>query len=425
MAESCDPRERGKRDAKCKGISFLGLRQAVDKSTPTQPPGGAFLPTDPVVLAGLLQQSGTVLLDSSLSTPGAKSLFGFAPRSTLRGQLEDVSPLETWLVENRTRYPAGGLMGWVDYEGHFCFGAYECIHAVSGDWIACLFEGVSVLSGEEPEFSLRPGWTEERYLAGVRTIQEFIAAGDIYQACLCYPWEGTFRGHPAAIYRRWRRVSPAPYASYQCWPEQTILSASPELFLALRDSTIRTRPIKGTRRRGGDAAEDARLQAELLSSEKERAELLMITDLERNDLGRICQTGSVRVEELFSLETYSHVFHLVSTIRGELRPEISHPAALAACSPGGSITGAPKLRAIEILQQLEGRPRGLYTGAMGWFGCNGHSDFNIAIRTLEVQGHVASYGTGSGIVADSDPAAEWRETHSKVAGLLAVRDQDS
>jgi para-aminobenzoate synthetase component I len=158
----------------------------------------------------------------------------------------------------------------------------------------------------------------------------------------------------------------------------------------------------------------------LLRSEKERAELLMITDLERSDLGRICRTGSVQVEDLFSLETYAHVLHLVSTIRGELPPHFSHPAAWAACAPGGSITGAPKLRAVEILRKLEACPRGIYTGSIGWFGCNGESGFNIAIRTLEIQHGHATYGTGSGIVSDSDPAAEWMETHTKASGLLAA-----
>jgi para-aminobenzoate synthetase component I len=363
----------------------------------------------------LVNQPGTVLLDSSLGTPGSQSLLGVAPRTTLRGHLPEIGILQDWLEQGAHDFPEGGLMGWVSYEGEFCFGAYEKIHRwrVAG-------QRKEPIPTAEFTLNLKPVWSEEKFLDGVRRVQEYIAAGDIYQACLCYPWSGAWEGDAWGFYRRWRALSPAPYAAYWHDDERTILSASPELFLSLQGRTVRTRPIKGTRRRGENAAEEARLRTELLSSEKERAELLMITDLERNDLGRICRTGSVQVEDLFSLETYAHVLHLVSTIRGELLPGLSHPAALAACSPGGSITGAPKLRALEILRELEGRPRGIYTGSIGWFGCNGESSFNIAIRTLEIQHGRASYGTGSGIVADSDPAAEWIETQTKAAGLLAA-----
>jgi aminodeoxychorismate synthase component I len=356
-----------------------------------------------------------VLLDSALGTPGSQSLLGFAPRATLRGHLPEIGILQDWLEQGARDFPEGGLMGWVSYEGEFCFGAYEKIHR----WRVGGGRDEPVPTAEFT-LQLQPEWSEEKFVAGVERIQEYIAAGDIYQACLCYPWSGSWQGDPWALYRRWRALSPAPYAAYLHGGDRTILSASPELFLSLEGSIIRTRPIKGTRRRGGNAAEEARLRTELLSSEKERAELLMITDLERNDLGRICRTGSVQVEDLFSLETYSHVLHLVSTIRGELQPGLSHPAALAACSPGGSITGAPKLRAMEILRELERRPRGVYTGSIGWFGCNGESGFNIAIRTLEIRHGRATYGTGSGIVADSDPAAEWIETHTKATGILAA-----
>lgn len=362
-----------------------------------------------------MQQPGTVFLDSALGLPGSQSLLGFAPRTTLRGHLSEIGVLQDWLEQGAHDFPEGGLMGWVSYEGDFCFGAYEKIHR----WRVAGPAGESVPTAKFT-LDLKPTWSEEQFLGGVRRVQEYIAAGDIYQACLCYPWSGGWEGDPWDFYRRWRALSPAPYAAYLQDEERTILSASPELFLSMNGPTVQTRPIKGTRRRGGNAAEEARLRTELLSSEKERAELLMITDLERNDLGRICRTGSVQVEDLFSLETYAHVLHLVSTIRGELLPQVSHPAALAACSPGGSITGAPKVRALEILRELEGRPRGVYTGSIGWFGCNGESGFNIAIRTLEIQHGRAHYGTGSGIVADSDPLAEWVETQTKAAGLLAA-----
>lgn len=390
-----------------------------DPASESAPRGGASgsskLPPG-VSLADLSCRPGTVLLDSALPGAGSKSLLGFGPREILRGRFPDVRPLEDWLEAGAARYPEGGLAGWVSYEGEYCFGGYEKIHRIAGGES----RSGSVECGAIPLRNLRPAWSEAAYLEKVAQIQEYIAAGDIYQACLCYLWEGDWEGNPWDFYQRWRILSPAPYASFQCWDDRVLLSASPELFLDMRGREIRTRPIKGTRRRGEHSAEEARLRAELLASEKERAELLMITDLERNDLGRICRTGSVRVEELFGLETFAHLHHLVSTIRGELRPGVSHPSALASCFPGGSITGAPKIRAMEILRDLEATPRGVYTGVMGWFGCNGESGFNIAIRTLEIQGSRAVYGTGSGIVADSDPQAEWLETHTKAAGLIAA-----
>lgn len=372
-----------------------------------------------VSLEDLSHRPGTVLLDSALPGKDSKSLLGFGPREILRGKFPDVAPLEAWLQAGAVRYPEGGLMGWVSYEGDYCFGGYEKLHRVAGVESRARSDA-GTDGGEAPLRNLHPAWSEAAYLEKVARVREYIAAGDIYQACLCYLWEGDWHGNPWDFYRRWRVLSPAPYASFQCWEDRILLSTSPELFLDMRGREIRTRPIKGTRRRGNSPGEEAGLRAELLGSEKERAELLMITDLERNDLGRICRTGSVRVEDLFALETFAHLHHLVSTIRGELRPEVSHPSALASCFPGGSITGAPKIRAMEILRDLEGVPRGVYTGAMGWFGCNGESGFNIAIRTLEVQGTRAVYGTGSGIVADSDPRSEWLETHTKAAGLLAA-----
>jgi anthranilate/para-aminobenzoate synthase component I len=188
----------------------------------------------------------------------------------------------------------------------------------------------------------------------------------------------TFTEDPAAFYPRLRRASPAPYACFLRLGDTAVLSASPECFLQIDGRRIMTRPIKGTRPRGAD---DASVMEELLGSEKERAELVMITDLERNDLGQVCEYGSVRVPELLHLEAYEQVFHLVSTVEGRLRDEVSHVEALRACFPGGSISGAPKKRAMEIIAELEPFPRGIYTGAIGSFGFNGESRFSMAIRT--------------------------------------------
>jgi anthranilate/para-aminobenzoate synthase component I len=202
-----------------------------------------------------------------------------------------------------------------------------------------------------------------------------------------------------------------------------ILSSSPEQFLRFGGDAVITRPIKGTRPRHPDPARDARLAAELLASPKEIAELVMITDLERNDLGQICQFGSIQVVELARLEQFEHVFHLVSTVRGILRPGIDHVAALEACFPGGSITGAPKRRAMEIIAELERGPRGPYTGAIGYFGVDGDSQFNIAIRTAVIERDRLEYLVGAGIVADSDPLAEYEETLHKGRGLRKALDR--
>jgi anthranilate/para-aminobenzoate synthase component I len=215
-----------------------------------------------------------------------------------------------------------------------------------------------------------------------------------------------------------REASPAPYAAFLHLRDRAVLSSSPECFLEMRGRTICTRPIKGTRPRSSEPEADGRMAAELRASAKETAELVMITDLERNDLGQVCDFGSVRVRELLKLEPFAQVFHLVSTVEGRLRPEVSHPSALGACFPGGSITGAPKKRAMEIIRELEPVERGLYTGAIGWFGSNGESRFSIAIRTLIAEKGTLHFHTGAGIVADSEPAAEYDETLHKAAGIL-------
>jgi anthranilate/para-aminobenzoate synthase component I len=200
--------------------------------------------------------------------------------------------------------------------------------------------------------------------------------------------------------------------------DETILSSSPECFLKICGRRISTRPIKGTRPRRQAATEDEQEASELRSSPKEIAELIMITDLERNDLGSVCEFGSVQTPSLLELQRYAQVFHLVSTVEGTLREEVSHVAAVAACFPGGSISGAPKKRALEIIRELETTPRGLFTGAIGYFGYNGESQFNIAIRTLVIRDGRAEFHVGAGITADSVPEKEWEETLHKAAGIL-------
>lgn len=251
------------------------------------------------------------------------------------------------------------------------------------------------------------------YTAAIARIKAYIASGDVYQVNLTQRFATPLPCPPYALYQRLRGRSPASFAAYLSFGPVQVVSSSPERFLTVRGRQIETRPIKGTRPRSSDPATDARLAAELLASEKDRAELLMIVDLERNDLGRVCAYGSVQVEKLWQLESHPTVHHLVATVSGTLRPEFDVIDCVAACFPGGSITGAPKIRAMEIIDELEPHRRHVYTGAIGYLGFNGHADLNIAIRTLTCVGGQAYYHVGGGIVWDSDPSAEYQETLDK------------
>ncbi len=263
--------------------------------------------------------------------------------------------------------------------------------------------------------------SQAHYERIVRRALDYIRAGDIYQVNLAHrltaPLPGLVRA-AFSFYERLRESSPAPFSAYLDAGDFQLASSSPERFLRLSGGHIQTRPIKGTRPRDPDPTRDAQLTYELQTSAKEMSELVMITDLLRNDLGRICEYGSVHVPELIRLERYPQVQHLVSTVEGRLRPEMTHLRALAQCFPGGSITGAPKIRAIQIIDELETVARGPYTGALGYLGFNRESQFSIPIRTAILKGGQAHFHVGAGIVADSDPAAEYRETIAKAAGFL-------
>ncbi len=278
-----------------------------------------------------------------------------------------------------------------------------------------------------PDWSARGIWSaetgRERFEAMVARCVDYIRAGDIFQANLTHRFLADLPPGLDAftLYRRLRRVTPSPFAAFFNAPGLQLLSASPERFLALdREGRIETRPIKGTRPRGADPAEDARFVAELRGSEKDRAENLMIVDLLRNDLSRVAAIGSVRVPELFTLETFARVHHLVSAVEGRLAPGFGALDLLAAAFPGGSVTGAPKIRALEIIHELECARRGPYCGAFAWIGFDGAMDSSIVIRTLWIaEGRVVAQA-GGGIVADSVPAAEYEETMVKAAPLLAA-----
>ncbi|MBI5040529.1 MAG: aminodeoxychorismate synthase component I [Gammaproteobacteria bacterium] len=271
----------------------------------------------------------------------------------------------------------------------------------------------------------------ERYLAMVRRTLAYIRDGDIFQANLARTWTARFAQtvDPSTLYRRLRTRNPGPFNGLATWPGHAVISSSPERLVRVRGGVIDTRPIAGTRPRGQGADADAALSRELLAHPKERAEHIMLIDLERNDLGRVCVPGTVRVDELMVLESYAHVHHIVSNVRGELRDDITPGAVIRALFPGGTITGCPKVRCMEIIAELEGsgpigRGRGAYTGAMGYLNRNGDLDLNILIRTLEQHGEVVELRAGAGIVADSDPERELAETRAKARGLLLALGAD-
>jgi len=257
-------------------------------------------------------------------------------------------------------------------------------------------------------------------LERIRRAQDYIRAGDVYQVNLSQRLTAPLPLGSWEFYRRLAAVSPAPFAAWISADRFQIASSSPEQFLRLSGAQIRTRPIKGTRPRSEDATRDAQLGYELQASTKERAELIMITDLLRNDLGRIAEFGSVQVPELMRLERYAHVQHLVSTVEARLKPGVTHFQALASCFPGGSITGAPKIRAMDIIDELEPITRGPYTGCAGYLGFNRESQLSILIRAAVCEGGRIHFHVGAGIVADSDPEAEYEETWAKAGGFLAA-----
>jgi para-aminobenzoate synthetase component 1 len=268
------------------------------------------------------------------------------------------------------------------------------------------------------EITLKSNFTPEEYMKAVNRVREYIAAGDVFQVNLSQRFEADLKIPPYELYKRLRAVNPAPFASYLNFSGVAIVSASPERFLKVQSDLVETRPIKGTRPRGRDPVEDERLAQELIHSAKDRAENMMIVDLERNDLGRVCHYGTVKVTELAILETFPTVFHLTSTVVGRLRRGKSNIDLLKATFPGGSITGAPKVRAMEIIDELEPTKRSVYTGSIGYLGFNEDMDINIVIRTFLIKEGKAYFQVGGGIIYDSDPEAEYMETLDKAKALI-------
>lgn len=273
-------------------------------------------------------------------------------------------------------------------------------------------------------FSLRR--SRERYREDIEACKRWLRAGDSYEICLTNRVAAETTVAPLDLYRALRRANPAPFAGFLRFGELAVLSSSPERFLAVdRDGWAESRPIKGTVRRGASLAEDARLADALHAGERFRAENVTIVDLMRNDLGRVCEVGTVGVPELMRVESYETVHQLVSSVRGRLRGGLGAADAVRACFPPGSMTGAPKLRTMEILDELEGEARGVYSGAIGWFGCCGACDLSVAIRTIVLDRGRATIGAGGAIVVDSDPDLEIEEMLLKAEAAAAALDPDA
>jgi anthranilate synthase component 1 len=255
----------------------------------------------------------------------------------------------------------------------------------------------------------------ERFCRAVEKSQEYIKAGDIFQVVLSDAFEGETGIDPFEVYRRLRVLSPSPYMFYLNFDRCQLIGSSPETLVKVADRLVTVRPIAGTRGRSNDFHRDRELEAEMMSSEKELAEHVMLVDLGRNDVGRVCKYGTVRVEPFMSVERYSHVMHIVSQVRGELREDADAVDAFMAGFPAGTVSGAPKIRAMEIIDELEGVSRGPYGGAVGYFGPDGNLDTCIAIRTVLFEGTRFTIRVGAGIVADSDPQMEYKEIQNKAA----------
>ena len=311
---------------------------------------------------------------------------------------------------------------------------------VSGDtYVVCEREFAEIADQMTDDIESCPQWqisddTVERvllaeedpalFIEAVCRAKEYIAAGDVYQANLSRKWSADNRGGFDAdrIYRRLREANPGPFAGMISWDGASIVSSSPERLISVTGRTVMTRPIAGTRPRGSNSSDDTALSEELFGHPKERAEHVMLIDLERNDLGRICTPGSVTVDEFMVLESYAHVHHIVSNVTGELKSDVTPGDAIRAVFPGGTITGCPKVRCMEIISELEQGPRGAYTGSFGYLNRDGSLDLNILIRSIVMRGDHIELRAGSGIVADSDPDAELAETRAKAKGLLMAVD---
>lgn len=273
---------------------------------------------------------------------------------------------------------------------------------------------------EEVNKEFISNFKKEDYIDAIKKLKDYIESGDVYIANLTQRFFTETKFSSFEIYKRLRSINKAPFSVFANYEDFQIISSSPERFIEIKDRKVITRPIKGTRPRGNNEEEDLKNSLELLNSEKDKAELLMVVDLERNDLSKVCKPHTVKVKELFKLEKYATVFHLVSTVEGILKDNISSVKCIRECFPGGSITGTPKIRAMEIIEELEGLKRNIYTGAIGYFDFRGNADFNIVIRTIIKKENKAYFGVGGGITYDSIEEDEYNETLDKAKALMRV-----
>jgi anthranilate synthase component 1 len=269
----------------------------------------------------------------------------------------------------------------------------------------------------------RSTFSEEQFIAAVKRAKDYIFAGDAFQIVLSQCFSTPFALPPFALYRALRRINPAPFLFFLDFGGFSVVGSSPEILVRLRDGTVTLRPLAGTRRRGATHEEDQALEAELLADPKERAEHLMLLDLGRNDVGRVAELGTVRVTESFTIERFSHVMHISSNVEGRIRPELDALDALVAAFPAGTLSGAPKVRAMEIIDELEPTRRGIYAGCIGYFAANGTMDTCIGLRTAVVKDGTMHVQAGAGIVADSDPAAEYEECRQKARALFRAAEE--
>lgn len=420
-------------------------------------------------------EDNSFILDSAMDEKklGRYSFISSNPFKVLKYKNTTENPLDNlqnelnkYKVENNTHLPfVGGAVGYLSYDlGNYIeklprtavddtdvydlyFGLYDWVivvdHLENKTYIAtpdldlkkeeeiskhveekinnATLRGIDSICYEEKEVEktkLKSNFTKNEFENAVRQVQNYIKQGDIYQANLTQRFSGKTTLSSYELYRDLRRFSPAPFGAFLNFEHSNILSNSPERFIKCIDNKIETRPIKGTRPRGKNKEEDLKLQEELRNSEKDRAELLMIVDLERNDIGRISKIGSVKVPELFVIEPYANVNHLVATVVGELDDDKDCIDAIKATFPGGSITGAPKIRAMEIIDELEPTQRNVYTGSIGYIGFNGDMDLNIAIRTIIKQDDNVYFQVGGGMTWDSNPKDEYQETLDKAQSIM-------
>lgn len=418
-------------------------------------------------------EENSFILDSGMDEEklGRYSFISSRPFETVKLKNSEKNPLDTlkekmekYKVDNNTSLPfIGGAVGYLSYDiGNYIenlprtalddtdvydlyFGLYNFVivvdHLENKKYIVTpnlnkeleakvvdeiealikIFEKCRTNTDEKEiidKIKLTSNFTKEDYINSVEKVRKYIRQGDIYQANLTQRFSGNINLSSYDLYKRLRNVSKAPFAAFLNFEGYQVLSNSPERFIKCIAKNIETRPIKGTRPRGKTIEEDVLLQEELRNSEKDKAELLMIVDLERNDLGKVSKVGTVKVPELFVIEPYANVSHLVSTVTGELKDSLDSIDLIKATFPGGSITGAPKIRAMEIIDELEPTQRNVYTGSIGYIGFNGDMDFNIAIRTLIKKGSNIHFQVGGGITWDSNPEDEYQETLDKAKSIM-------